>query len=458
MDKVKIHFLGASGTVTGSKFFLETPEQNILVDCGMFQGLKELRKMNWKPLPIDAKKIDLVLLTHGHLDHTGYLPRLVKTGFKGKIIGTPPTLSITSVILRDSAKIHEEEAERANMEGYSKHNPALPFYTVEEAEHAIALFVPKEKDVWINISENIKFRFRYNGHILGATFIELEIFGKRFVFSGDVGRKKDPLLSPPERPRWADYLFLESTYGNKLHPKEDVEGILVDLIEDTIRQRGSLIIPSFAVERLQSLMYTLWKLYKKNRIPNIALFVDSPMGNNVLSVFENHPDWHKLAHEECIAMCSHFNIITSYKDTWKTIDDPRPKVVIAGSGMVTGGRVLTYLKQLIDIPTTTVLLVGYQAEGTRGRQLLEGAHEIKLFGKYISVKAKIEHLESLSAHADQFELLDWLGEIKNYPEKVFLIHGEPLALDAFGVKIKDTMGWQVHIPELYELIEIPIST
>ncbi len=457
MNKIKIHFLGASGTVTGSKFYLETSEQNIMVDCGMFQGLKELREINWQPLPIDASNIDVVLLTHGHLDHTGYLPRLVKEGFQGQIIATAPTLSITSIILMDSAKIHEEEAERANAEGYSKHSLALPFYSLKEAERAIGFFVSKEKDIWIPLSENIKFRFRYNGHIIGATFIELDIFGKQFVFSGDVGRTEDLLLSPPERPKWADYLFLESTYGNKLHPNEDVEQLFVDLIKRAIHEKGNLIVPSFAVERLQSLMYMLWKLYKKNRIPNIPLFIDSPMGNNVLSVFENHPDWHKLPLKECRAMCDHFNIITSYKDTWKTIDDPRPKVVIAGSGMVTGGRVLTYLKQMIDHSSTTVLLVGYQAEGTRGRQLLEGAHEIKLFGKYIPVKAKIEHLESLSAHADQFELLNWLGEIKNFPEKVFLIHGEPMALDAFRVKIKDTFGWQVHIPKLYETLEIPIS-
>lgn len=457
MNKVKIHFLGASGTVTGSKFYLETPEQNIMIDCGMFQGLKELREMNWQPLPIEAAKIDLVLLTHGHLDHTGYLPRLVKEGFQGKIIGTAPTLSITSIILRDSAKIHEEEAERANKEGYSKHQPALPFYTLKEVEKAINLFAYEEKDIWIQISENIKFQFRYNGHIIGATFVELEIFGKQFVFSGDIGRKDDLLLSPPESPKWADFLFLESTYGNKLHPQEDVEQLLVDLIKRTIQERGNLIIPSFAVERLQSLMYLLWKLYQKHRIPNIPLFIDSPMGNNVLSVFENHSEWHKLHSKECRAVCNHFNIITSYKNTWKTIDDPRPKVVIAGSGMVTGGRVLTYLKQLIDIPSTTVLLVGYQAEGTRGRQLLEGTHEIKLFGKYLLVKARIEHLESLSAHADQPELLDWLSDIKNFPEKVFLIHGEPSALNTFRVKIKDTFGWKVHIPKLYETIEIPIS-
>ncbi|WP_339709396.1 MBL fold metallo-hydrolase [uncultured Kriegella sp.] len=456
MKKVKIHFLGASGTVTGSKYYLETPELNVMVDCGMFQGLKELRSLNWQPLPIDASKIDVVLLTHGHLDHTGYLPRLVKEGFQGQIIATPPTLAITSIILRDSAKIHEEEAEKANAEGYSKHHPALAFYNIKEAQKAIDLFQYGEKDEWIVLSENIRFKFRYNGHIIGATFVELSVFGKVFVFSGDIGRKEDVLLSAPEHPKWADYLFMESTYGNKVHPKENVEEILVTLIKESIHQKGNLIIPSFAVERLQSLMYVLWKLYRKNRIPHIPIFIDSPMGNNVLSVFENHTDWHKLPPDECRAMCNHFNIITSYRDTWKTIDDKRSKVVIAGSGMVTGGRVLTYLKQLIDIPSTTVLLIGFQAEGTRGRQLLEGAHEIKLFGKYSPVKAKIEHFESLSAHADQEELVYWLKDIENIPEKVFLVHGEPLALDAFRVKIKDTFGWHVQIPKLYDTVEVMV--
>jgi metallo-beta-lactamase family protein len=454
MNTVKIQFLGASGTVTGSKFYLETPELNLLVDCGMFQGLKELRHFNWMPLPINVRKIDFALLTHGHLDHTGYLPRLVKEGFKGKILGTLPTLKITGIILKDSAKIHEEEAEKANKEGYSKHKPALPFYTVEEAKKTIGLFKSIEKDEWISISPNIKFRFKYNGHIIGATFIELDIFEKRFVFSGDVGRQEDLLLSPPDRPKWADYLFVESTYGNKNHPEEDVEGLLTKLVKKTITERGNLIIPSFAVERLQSLMYQLWLLYKKNKIPNIPIFVDSPMGNNVLSVFEQFPQWHKLSLEEYHAMCEHITIISSYKETWETIDDPRPKIIIAGSGMVTGGRVLTYLKQLIDVASTTVLIVGYQAEGTRGRRLLEGAHELKLFGKYYPVKAEIVHLESLSAHADQFELMHWLKKIQNIPEQIFLVHGEPTALDAFRSKITDEFNWHVHIPKLYEQIEL----
>lgn len=453
---VKVNFLGAAGVVTGSKFLIETSEKTILIDCGMFQGLKELRELNWTDLPIDVNAIDLVLLTHGHLDHVGYLPRLLKQGFNGKIVGTAPTLAIAEIILRDSAKIHEEEAERANKEKYTKHHPALPFYTVKDAEKAIQMFQIEMEDKWVRLSEHISYRFQYNGHIIGATFIEMNINSKRFVFSGDIGRTNDYLLEDPKRPEWADFLFVESTYGNKLHPEEDVEQILTDIILETIHKKGNLIIPSFAVERLQTLMYILWKLYQKNKIPNIPIFVDSPMGSNVLDVFSRFPKWHKLPISEYNAMCNHVNIVQSYKETWETIDDKRSKIVIAGSGMVTGGRVLTYLQQLIDEPSTTVLLVGYQAEGTRGRQLFDGAHEIKFSGKYYPVKATVKHIESLSAHADQKELLNWMSAIKNIPEKVYLIHGEPAALDAFRVKIKDTYNWNVSIPKLSDVESLVI--
>lgn len=448
---VKITFLGASRVVTGSKFLIETSEKNILIDCGMFQGLKELRELNWIDLPINVEKIDVVLLTHGHLDHVGFLPRLIKQGFKGKIIGTAPTLAIAEIILFDSAKIHEEEAEKANKEKYTKHNPALPFFTIMEVEKTLELFQVEMENKWCTLSDHISYRFQFNGHIIGATFIEIDINGKRFVFSGDIGRRNDYLLDDPKKPEWADYLFIESTYGNKLHPKDDVEEILASIIKETINKRGNLIIPSFAVERLQTLIYILYKLYQKNKIPNIPIFVDSPMGNNVLEVFNRFSKWHRLSAKDFNGMCHHINIIQSYKETWETIDDKRSKVIIAGSGMVTGGRVLTYLQQLIDIASTTVLLVGYQAEGTRGRQLLDGANEIRFFGKYYPVKASIKSIGSLSAHADQEGLLDWISSIKNKPDKVFLIHGEPAILDAFRVKIKDTFNWNVTIPKINDV-------
>ncbi len=450
----KINFLGAAGVVTGSKFLIETSELNILIDCGMFQGLKELRALNWIDLPVEVSAIDVVLLTHGHLDHVGYLPRLVKQGFKGKIIGTAPTLAIAEIILKDSAKIHEEDAEKANKEKFSKHQPALPFYTVKEAEATLKLFKAEAEDQWLTLSQHISYRFQYNGHVIGATFIELVIKGKRFVFSGDIGRSNDYLLDNPKTPEWADFLFIESTYGHKLHPKEHVEDILTNIIKDVIHKNGTLIIPSFAVERLQTLVYILWQLYKKRNIPDIPIFVDSPMGNNVLEVFKRFPKWHKLATEDYKAMCNHVTIVQSYRETWETIDDKRPKIVIAGSGMVTGGRVLTYLQQLIDQPSTTVLLVGYQAEGTRGRQLLDGAHEIRFFGKYYPVSATIKSIESLSAHADQKDLLNWMRSLKNSPEQVYLVHGEPSALDAFRIKIETVFNWNVVIPKLTDVYKV----
>ena len=452
----KVHFLGASEAVTGSKFLIELPEIKILIDCGFFQGIKKLRELNWRKLPTDAASIDVVLLTHGHLDHVGYLPRLVQQGFNGKIIGTAPTLAIAQIILMDSGKIHEEEAKKANKENYTNHAPALPFFTIEEAEKTIAQFEIEVADTWIQLTKNVSFRFQYNGHIIGATFIELDIYKKRFVFSGDVGRLNDYLLEDPKKPELADFLFIESTYGDRLHLEEDVENKLASIITDTIHTKGNLIIPSFAVERLQTLMYILWKLYKENKIPNIPVFVDSPMGNKVLEVFKRFSNWHKLSNEEYEEMCNHVHIIQSYKETWETIDNKRSKIIIAGSGMVTGGRVLTYLQQLIDEPSTTVLLVGYQAEGTRGRQLKEGANEIRFYGKYYPVKATIKTIDSLSAHADQQGLLNWMSAIKNTPEKVYLIHGEPTALDAFRVKIKDEYHWNVVIPKLSDIEEIMI--
>ncbi|WP_027136758.1 MBL fold metallo-hydrolase RNA specificity domain-containing protein [Gaetbulibacter saemankumensis] len=453
---VHISFLGGAETVTGSKFLVKTSEKTILIDCGMFQGLKELRNRNWDNLPVNVDDIDIVLLTHGHLDHVGYLPRLVKQGFSGKIIGTAPTLAIAEIILRDSAKIQEEEAKKANQENYTIHHPARPFYNQHEATKTIELFQTEEENKWTNLSTNIAYRLLYNGHIIGATYIELDIFNKRFVFSGDVGRQQDYLLSPPKKPEYADFLFMESTYGDKLHPKENLDEMISEIISDTIHKNGNLIIPCFAVERLQTVMYLLWALYKKNKIPNIPIFIDSPMGNNVLEVFNRFPQWHKLTSSEYNAMCNHMNIIESYKETWDTIDDKRSKIIIAGSGMVTGGRVLTYLQQLIDNKNTTVLLVGYQAEGTRGRQLQEGAHEIKFYGKYYPVKASIKNIESLSAHADQNGLLNWLSNIKNQPEKIFLIHGEPHAMDAFRLKLKNTYNWEVTIPKLNSTIELTL--
>ncbi|TAH40102.1 MAG: MBL fold metallo-hydrolase [Bacteroidetes bacterium] len=456
-NNISIHFLGAAGTVTGSKYLIDTVEKKILIDCGLFQGLKKLRLLNWDYLPVKVEDIDLVLLTHGHMDHTGYLPRLLKLGFKGEIWGTSPTLDIAEIILRDSAKIQEEEAERANKEGYSKHTPAKPLYTLKDAERAIQHFKAIPEGEWIDAYPRIRIRFQYSGHIIGATFIELDIHEKRFVLSGDIGRKQDLLMRAPKKPEKADVLFIESTYGDRLHPNEILEEKLRDIVLGTVSKGGTLIIPSFAVERTQTLMYLLWLLREKNSIPLIPMIMDSPMGANVLKVFHDHRDWHKLPIEQCTKMCDIFRIVKDFKETWEVIDNKNPKIVIAGSGMISGGRVLTYLQKYIDKAETGILLAGYQAEGTRGRKLLEGASELKLYGKYFPVKASIFNLQVLSAHADQAELLDWMSEIKSKPENIFIIHGEAQAADTFRVKIKDTYGWSAKIPELYSIETIPMN-
>ncbi|WP_224485243.1 MBL fold metallo-hydrolase RNA specificity domain-containing protein [Robertkochia aurantiaca] len=452
--KISIQFLGAAGTVTGSKFLLKTPEVNILIDCGMFQGEKELREKNWEALPINIESVDFVLLTHGHLDHVGYLPRLVKMGFRGKIYGTSPTLSIARIILEDSAKIQEEDAEKANEEGYSKHHPAMPLYDSADVNKTFEFFEPQPRGVFIDLTPDIRYKHHYAGHILGATWLEIKVFGKTIVFSGDLGRNDDHLLYEPELPKKADYLVMESTYGDRDHPKEDVKEKLAGLVNEVINQRGNLIIPSFAVERAQSLLYYLWQLYKRNEIPSVNVVIDSPMSNKVYDSFFDYPQWHRLNKEVLKEILGFVEVVESYSETWKIIDRNQPKVIVAGSGMITGGRVLTYLQQLIDEPETIVLLAGFQAEGTRGRDLQEGARELKFFGKWYPVKARVESLSSLSAHAGQQELLDWLQELVSGPEKIFLVHGEEIALSTLGEKIKERYGWDTLIPEMGENFEL----
>lgn len=457
LKDIKIQFLGAAGTVTGSKYLIQTPEKTILLDCGMFQGLKSLRLLNWKEFPINSSKIDCVLLTHGHLDHVGYLPKLVAQGFTGNIYGTEPTLEVAKLILEDSAKIQEEDAARANAKGYSKHHPAKPLYDLKDVEKTVPHFRPQPLDELIKLSEGISFRFKYNSHILGATFIELKIADTVLVFSGDIGRSNDLLMYPPKKPKHADVLFIESTYGDRLHPELPVEQ-LKEVIKAAATRKGTIIVPGFAVERIQMLMYLLWKLRKAHEIPNLPLYMDSPMGKNVLDIFHHNQSWHKLPTDDCNEMCKDIRLIKSIDETLNLARDKKAKIIIAGSGMGSGGRVLTYFQNLLGDAASTVLLVGYQAEGTRGRQLLEGAKEIKLYGKYYEVKAKIENIEGLSAHADQKGLIDWLSEIENKPAKVYVVHGEAGAAQAFSQKIENIYGWKTEIPKLNDIITVELKS
>lgn len=454
-NNLKVQFFGAASTVTGSKYLVESSGNKLLIDCGLFQGLKELRLLNWETLPFDVSSLEAVVLTHGHLDHVGYLPLLVKQGFKGTIFATEPTIEIARLILLDSAKIQEEDAERANRFGYSKHNPAKPLYTTAEAEAVFPLFKRQPIDNWIRISDAFTFRFRYNGHILGATFIELKAAGKLIVFSGDIGRQEDPLLFPTHKPEAADILFIESTYGGRLHPSNP-EIQLSTIIREAARKQGTIIVPVFAVERAQLLMFYLWKLKQKGLIPDLPVYMDSPMGKSVLQIFSKYYSWHKLAPRELKAILREIKVVSKQEETLRLATNETPKIILAASGMATGGRVLTYFEHYLGQKSATILMVGYQGEGTRGRALLDGAREIKMRGKYWKVNAACTQVEGLSAHADQNELVQWVADLEKKPEKIFIVHGEPESATALKEKLNEVYGYDSIIPELnsvYELTE-----
>lgn len=451
---MKVKFIGAAGTVTGSKTLIESNGVRILIDCGLFQGIKPLRELNWEPLPVLPSSIDFVLLTHGHLDHCGWLPRLVDQGFKGKIYCTSPTKDIAKLILLDSAKIQEEEANLANKGKFSKHEIAQPLYNVAQAERVFPLFRVIKINEPIPLDAESEAIYTNAGHILGACSIALTLENKTLVFSGDIGRDNDVLMYPPTKPIKADYIFLESTYGNRIHPDRDVKAELEMYINNTVKKGGTIIIPSFAVERAQVVMYLLWQLKEEKKIPDIPYIIDTPMGISILEIFENNRKWHKLPEHEYIAMCKMFTMIRDYQETIEAIYDKQSKVVIAASGMITGGRVLSYLEQYIGLPETTVIIIGYQAEGTRGRKLLEGVKEIKIRGKYYPVLANVLEIESLSAHGDQKDLLNWLSALGNKPTKVFLVHGENAALDELRIKINEKYGFDCKIPLMGQEFEL----
>jgi metallo-beta-lactamase family protein len=448
-------FLGAAKTVTGSKYLVESGRKRILIDCGLFQGLKSLRLLNWERPAVSPDSIDAILITHGHLDHIGYLPRFVKLGFKGRIYATQPTVAIAEITLKDTAKIQEEEAERANKEGYSKHHPAEPLYDLEDVKKTMKLFKVVEEGVPLEIDRDFTARFLYNGHILGSTFIELEANGKRLVFSGDIGREEDFLLYPPKKPKNADVLLMETTYGGREHLDEaSVIPELQEIITKTINRQGSVFLASFAVERAQLLMYLLWQLAKNKKIPKVPMILDTPMGADILRLFKASPQWHKLDEKTCQELCSYFNVVKEYKDHVALARSSEEKIVIAGSGMLTGGRILNYLEERGGSDKDTLILTGFQAEGTRGRDLLHGAKELKIYGRYVPFRMELHQLEGLSAHADQEGLLNWLSDLEKAPEALYLIHGEPSQMEVFKQKLKETKGWEAIIPSMDESVNI----
>lgn len=448
---MKLTFFGGAGTVTGSKILLETDSKKLLIDCGLFQGLKELRLKNWEEYPPEFKDIDEVFLTHAHLDHSGYLPILTKNGYKGAINCTKATKELTEIILLDSAKIQEEDSASANKHGYTKHQPAKPLYTVEEVKICLSHFNIFELNQWHTVDKNIKFKFINSGHILGSSFVVLDINGVNFVFSGDIGRKEPLILPCYDYIEKADYLIIESTYGNRNHKELSVQDELLKYINLTYSKGGILAIPTFSVERAQEIIYLLSKLKQRHLLPNIPIYLDSPMGVNATNIYYTNKNNHKLTDEDIENMQTTVQLITNIDTSKAIVKDKNPKIVLAGSGMVTGGRILHYLNRLISDKKNTVLIVGYQAVGTRGRALLSGENEIKFFGNYHQVNADIFEIDSFSGHADQSELLDWMQHFKTPPKLTFINHGEPHQSEAFLVRVKTDLKWKCTVAKMDEV-------
>jgi metallo-beta-lactamase family protein len=477
-------FLGAARTVTGSKYLLDTGESRVLIDAGMFQGLKELRELNWRDLPVPASSIDAIVLTHAHLDHVGYLPRIVMQGFSGRVFCTAGTKDLCRIVLPDSGRIQEEDAANANRHGFSRHQPALPLYTEADAFRAVSLLQPVGYERAMPVAAGMEVDFISAGHLLGSAYARIRVGGKTILFGGDLGRYDRPVLPDPVTVESADYLLVESTYGDRVH-EEDRDGeSLAAVIRATAERGGKLIIPAFAIGRVEELLYWIGRLEEQKRIPVLPVFLDSPMALEALARYterinELDPDLQpekrdeKAPHDEtahepsskrralaeqerrvCTFCTTRFRAIESSAESKQLTQSRMPAIVISSSGMATGGRVLHHLKDALPNPRSTVLLVGFQAAGTRGRQLLDGFTAVKIHGQQVPVQAHIDHIGSMSAHADSTEIMRWLGGFTSPPRRTFLVHGEPHAMDALGASIGQKLGWNVHMPHLDEVVTL----
>lgn len=452
-----ITFLGATGTVTGSRFLLEHEGVQVLVDCGLFQGKKELRLRNWAPTPVDPRRLDAVVLTHAHIDHSGGLPRLVREGYRGPVFCTGGTRDLLGLLLPDSARIQEEEASFANRRGYSKHAPALPLYTEADAYEALKLVETFGFERPHPIARGVRATFRDAGHILGSAScaFELTSSGQLVVFSGDVGRYGAPILKDPARVTQATTLVLESTYGDRLHDGVDPSVGLVEAVKKAVTKRGMLVIPAFAVGRTQELLYRLGLLEREGRIPVLPVFVDSPMACDATPIYLAHARHHDMEFRGLMESGNsplatvQTRFVNSVKESKGINELKGPGVIISASGMATGGRILHHLEHRLPRAETTVLLVGYQAEGTRGRRLLDGAAQVKIHGELVDVRAEIIQLTGFSAHADQHELLRWLEGFAPPPKQTLLVHGEPTALKTLEARVA-AKGWNVAVPKHLE--------
>lgn len=468
--------LGAARTVTGSKHLLEVDGHRVLVDCGLFQGLKSLRLRNWQPLPLRADEIDVVVLTHAHLDHCGYLPRLVSQGFRGRIFCTAATAELTRIVLADSAKLQEEDAERANRKGYTKHRPALPLYTVEDANRAMRLLQPVGYNRPLPVARGVEAEFINAGHLLGSAYARVHLAGtgRTILFGGDLGRYSRPVLPDPTPVEEADVVLVESTYGDRLHEPDDDGERLAGIIRSTMDRGGKVIIPAFALGRVEELLYWVGRLETESRIPHVPVYVDSPMAASVLGAYRDRlheldPEIRQMAqfnghgaaagHRQMCTFCTaRLRVVTSIPESRAVQESHEPSIVISSSGMATGGRVLHHLFRGLPDSRNTVLLAGFQAQGTRGRQLKDGAKRVVIHGQQVPVNARIEAMDAMSAHADANEILRWLGSFTRPPALTCLVHGEPGPMDALKARIEQELKWVVKTPEQGEKINLELGT
>lgn len=451
---IQITFLGAAGTVTGSKYLVSAAGKRVLVDCGLFQGLKRLRERNWQPLPFDPVSLEAVVLTHAHLDHTGYLPLLARAGYRGPVFCTAATRGLAAILLPDSARIQEEEAEFANRHKYSKHRPALPLYTVDDAEMALKLLRPVEWKSGLELPGGIVLRFTPAGHLLGAASVLLEANGRKLLFSGDIGRPDDPVLNAPAAPPPADWAVIESTYGNRRHPPIDTEAELAAVVNRAADRGGVIVIPSFAVGRAQMLLHFVARLKARKEIPDVPVYLNSPMATDVTRLYHAHRNEHRLSEDECRTMCTAARFVNSVEES-KALNLKRgPMIIISASGMAAGGRVLHHLKAFAPDPKSMIVFSGYQAAGTRGAAMVGGADSVKIHGQWVPVRAEVVQLHGTSGHADCDQLVAWLGSGGAVPRRVFVTHGEPAAADAMRQHLRRAMPAEVTVPEHGETVTL----
>lgn len=447
-------FLGGVGTVTGSKYVLKSRAAQVMVDCGLFQGLKALRLRNWASPPVSPKEADAIVLTHAHLDHSGYLPRFIKQGFAGPVYSSFGTRDVCGILLPDSGHLQEEEARYANKRGFSKHKPALPLYTEDEARASLKRFSPVAFGTETAVAGDLHLSLKPAGHILGASIATLRAGGMKVVFSGDLGRMRDPIMHPPARVDEADYLIVESTYGNRRHDDVDPEQGLEAHLKRALARGGVVVMPAFAVGRAQALLYLLSRLKARRAIPDVPVYLNSPMAINATRLYHEYMAEHRLSDEECEAAHSVAQMVRTADDSRSLNSRGGPMIIISASGMATGGRVLHHLKAFAPDPRNMLILPGFQAAGTRGAALAGGATEVKIHGEYVPVRAEVVKMDSMSAHADYTEILEWLRGFKRPPRRTFVTHGEPAAADEMRRRIAETLGWEVSVPELDEKVTL----